>query len=337
MREVPLRGILDELGITVVNKTSKGWLVASCPFAALGAHGGGTDRNPSFNIHVNDRGITGFKCHTCKQKGTVRQLVTKLEYFSQSSYGNLSLRAVLAETPDSFDDWDTAAEIEPDPEPLIKAAYIGMWPLAWEHPAARAYLDGRGVTERTATIMQMQYDPEECRILVPVYDKGGDLFGFTGRSIMDKEQFPYPRYKKTRDYAGLEKARNILGIHEHKPGKPIWVVEGQFALAHAYDIGLDRYVTPVATMGANLSLYQRDMLAELGEAVFLCYDNDSAGEDGLYGIWDIIQSRHEGGGAVDLLREHVPTFIPLYPPGINDPDFLSLEQAIWMKDNAVLA
>jgi hypothetical protein len=324
MREHKLREIMGELGVPIINKTVKGWLVASCPFAPY-THERGRDKSPSFNVYVDDKGISGYNCFTCHDKGNIYKLVKRLEYYRKESYGNLSLRAVMAETPESFDAWDSPTDITPEPEPLIKAAYIGMWPLAWENEAARTYLMSRGVTQRTAMTLEMQYDPEECRIIVPVYNRHGQLFGFNGRSILPDDQFPYERYKKTRDYAGLEKARNLLGFQHAKRGKPIMLVEGLFALAHAYDVGIDQLVTPVATMGAYLSEHQRDMLAELGESVYICYDNDAAGDDGLFGVWDSIQERHLGDGAIARLSPHIPTLIPYYPPGINDPDHLGFD------------
>lgn len=337
MREHKLRDILGELEVPVIHRTHKGWLIAQCPFAPF-RHERGTDRSPSFNVKVDDRGFSGFNCFTCHEKGNIFDLVKRLEYFREVKYGNLATRALTWETPESFEEWDTPrGEFTPEPEPLVKAVYVGMFPLAWEEPAARAYLQSRGVTERTAVMLEMQFDPEEQRIIVPIYDRQGNLYGFNGRSILPEEQFPYARYKKSRDYAGLEKARNILGFQHAKRGKPVWIVEGLFAVAHLYDIGFDQFVTPVASMGSQLSEYQRDMLTDLGEPVYLGYDNDAAGEDGLFGPWNPKEQRFEGGGAIDLLKEHLPTFVPIYPYGINDPDYLSLNDAVGMLQGAQFA
>jgi DNA primase len=79
-------------------------------------------------------------------------------------------------------------------------------------------------------------------------------------------------------------------------------------------------------MGSSLSDFQRDLLIEIGEPVVLCYDNDHAGDEGLFGPWDRHVGAHKGGGAVDTLKKELPTKLALYPQGVDDPDDLTLQQ-----------
>ena len=63
MDEPKLRNVLSELGIIPLNTTSSGWILCSCPFAALGFHANNSDRNPSFFAHINHKKPSGFNCY----------------------------------------------------------------------------------------------------------------------------------------------------------------------------------------------------------------------------------------------------------------------------------
>ena len=54
-------------------------------------------------------------------------------------------------------------------------------------------------------------------------------------------------------------------------------------------------------------------------------DNDLAGEVGIFG-----NEKHIG--AIDLLKEHVPLFIPAWPEGKADPDELTLQEVFDIID-----
>ncbi len=156
-------------------------------------------------------------------------------------------------------------------------------------------------------------------------DFKGDLLGFSGRSIIPDER-RRENVPKVRDYAGLKKDRVILGenlIRPHLMDLPLLVVEGLMAMAHVVSIGARELADPVATLGSHLSKAQRDILTAYDKPVVMLYDNDSAGTDGLFGIWNKHDGCHEGGGAIDLLKPHVPVGIARYPKGITDPDHLT--------------
>jgi hypothetical protein len=328
MKEGPLREILAKLDVEVVRRDDEGWLRCRCPFAELGYHDRGTDNTPSFFIKISASEISGFGCFTCKEHGRISSLVRKLAEERKEDYGKLALEADLAETPDSFEDYEKKAEYDADPIPLEKAAYMSLYPSAWSVPDARNYLVGRGISEPTATLLQLQYDDEDRRILFPVFDRDNELFGFTGRSIYSKEQidetnqrrklagykFDYP---KVKDYIGLPKERLLLGENLIQPDKPLWVIEGLFAFAHMIEIGVRKICNPVAPMKSSISKYQRDLIIGYNLPTYLVFDDDPAGNHGTFG-----RSRD---GAFYLLKQHVPTFAPLYPHGKTDPDFLTYD------------
>lgn len=78
MNDENLRTLLQsKLGLRKV-RTSRSWVVATCPFASV-RHGGGQDENPSFGIKIEDGRASKFNCQGCGSKGTsVLELLARL-------------------------------------------------------------------------------------------------------------------------------------------------------------------------------------------------------------------------------------------------------------------
>ena len=330
MTEGELRKLCRELSINVTHKNAKGWLVAACPFAPF-LHEFGTDRNPSFNLHVNNDGYSGFNCFTCGQRGNLTKLITRLGELRGEDYQKLATRTLINETPEDFKDFDSMDEEileEREISPIEQTIYLRMYPMAAETPDAVEYLRSRRITRQAAELLDLRYDPDQKRILFPVYDLERRLYGFTGRSILtDREldMMASKTYRKVKDYAGLPKDALLLGEHLAQEGKPMLVVEGLFALLSVISRGACDFCNPVATLGSHMSNHQRDRLVDHDAPVFMLYDDDKAGYEGLWGT-QRKDGSHEGGGALDKMRPHVPVFRCLYPEETNDPDDLTREE-----------
>lgn len=326
MKERDLRNVLEKLDVNVVHKNHRGWLVASCPFAEF-LHEKGTDGSPSFNVKINSSGFSGFHCHSCHEKGGIVKLVNKLAYYRDDDLNHLALQAAILEVPESFPDFEEVDEnYEASVSPIANSAtYLAMYPEVGDEPEARSYLVSRGITRDTAELLELRYDPEGRRILFPVFDYKHDLFGLTGRSILSDAERPKD-VVKVKNYFGLRKDLRLLGEHLIRPGLPLFTVEGLFGLGHLFEIGADEICNPVATMGSVMSLYQRDLIVSHDSSVFLCYDDDAAGSIGLYGPWNKADQIFEGGGAIDMLKEHVPTFLCQYPERTSEIDHLTLDE-----------
>lgn len=320
MKKQDLVDILGELDIEVLHFNYRGWAVARCPFAEF-LHERGTDHSPSFNVRVDATGPSGFWCFTCKQKGRISSLINRLGHYRGERYNSLALKAEVMEIPDALPDFEQEPEEALRQEAINPALYMAMYPLPAEDEDAVAYLKKRGISRKTAELLELRYDPERRRILFPVFDYKRDLYGFTGRSIVP-DKLRSEKVPKIKNYAGLRKELRLLGEQLIEKGKPIIVVEGLFALAHLIEIGVAKFANVVAVMGSSLSEAQRDALLFYDCPVYLLFDNDAAGDMGLYGLWDAQRQEYEGNGAVDLLSKHVPTFVCLYPEGKNDPDEL---------------
>lgn len=337
---------LDELEVKVISRqpNSGGYLPALCPFAPY-LHERGVDTNPSFFVKVDNQKRSGFLCFTCKETGTMSSLVRRLSYHREESYGTLAVEADLAEIPDSFSDYPEEEELDLPPEPLNPHVYDNLYPDAWSVPEVRGYLESRVIGVDTARSLRLKCDEEERRILFPVLDRKETLYGFTGRSWLSPEQIEAlnrkrekegwrTAYSRHKDYH-FSKERFLLGAHLLKKGRPVWIVEGLFALASIIDAGVEAFASPVATMGSSLSNHQRDILIDLGEPVYACYDDDIAGDIGLFGP-QRSDGIHKGGGLIDKLKGDVPVLMPPYPDDLKDIDQVTEDQLKWMKESAKL-
>lgn len=320
MNELGLRKVLKALDIDVV-KHINGWLMAECPFAAW-THAKGYDRRPSFGIKINAAGLSGYKCFTCGEKGTVASLVNKLSYYRKKNYMTLLTEVDYLESKLGFGDFEQLNCIKADNTltPLNQASYKGIFPDAMLDKVSANYLASRGISQKTCEKLGLLYDEKEARVLFPVKDENNELYGFSGRLTYNSNTLP-----KVKDYYGLPKRSMLLGAERYTPGKPIIVVEGLFAYAHLIDIGVENIANVVAIMGSQLTNEKLSILLDWNESVYLLLDNDAGGDAGLFGALGE-DGEHKGGGAVDKLRGHVPLYVPLWPEGKYDPDQLTYKE-----------
>lgn len=328
MNERKLKRLLNKLDIKTVGK-SRDWLVAQCPFAEW-THKKKKDRRPSFAIKINDRGVSGYKCLTCGMQGRTSMLVRELEHYRDIHYPGLALEADMDEV--SYEDMSYEDDYEPEkkqlPKPLNEAQYEGIYPNAWDVKEAIDYLSGRGISTATAQKIGLMYDNDDKRILFPIRDDKGSLYGFSGRSVLPSGEKPshYPArktYPKVKDYYGLPKKFMLLGAERFTQGKPVIVVEGLFGYASLIEQGVEELANVVAILGSQLTDEKSEVLISWDESVYLMHDNDDGGDLGLFGPLDK-HGKHRGGGAVDSLYKQVVLYVPDWPGDKADPDELTL-------------
>jgi DNA primase len=101
-------------------------------------------------------------------------------------------------------------------------------------------------------------------VTIPVASPDGVSVGFVGRSVEGKE------FKNT---PGLPKAKTLFNLHRVKTSSKVYVVESSFDA-----IRLDQCGFPaVATLGANVSNFQTDLLQKYFNNIIVIADNDEAG------------------------------------------------------------
>lgn len=275
---------------------------------------------------IDAEGVSYYKCFTCKKMGRVSSLVRSLEHYREEKYKGLALDADLADAEMSFGDFEEHEDTQDIlSDPLSEIAYANLYGKAWDDPDGRIYLKKRGVSKETSEYLELGFDPDEMRVTFPVRDVDGGLHGFTGRSVLRPEQYPYNSYDKVRDYLGLPKRHLILGAHLVDDKLPIFVVEGLFGLAHLFEIGADDICNPVALLGSDMAVPKAEMIKDWGRLTILAYDNDEGGDTGLFGAYDERREKYSGEGAIDKLYGHVPLVVPSWPEGKTDPEELTLK------------
>jgi hypothetical protein len=324
MNEANLRRFLSAVGVTVNRKTRKGWLEFRCPLAPF-THQRGTDGTASAGALIKDHGISSFTCKACGHHGRISKLINLLATYRR----NDALRPLIrlsdeADVTDllsiDFGAFETRIDTDPPPEPLVEEAYEGLFPAAWDVECARAYLQRRSISEDTSRSLGLLYRDRYVRessygngthewfrhdILFPVRDRLGRLYGWSGRTTLP-DMTP-----KVFD-ENLPKRSLILGAERWTPGKPLLLEEGLFGYAHLVNIGAEAVCNVGCLMGSVLTPEKAWIVQEFGEPTFLLLDNDAAGDKGLFGTI-MPDGGREANGAIEMLRMHVPVFVPEWP------------------------
>lgn len=309
MREGAIKrvGHLLGLGTPVRNRD---WVSYSCPFARF-KHPKGTDRKPSFGIRVkNGGGGSHYFCFTCHSAGPVSYLPIDLAAARgqpAKSANELMFQILRIETDEGFGLFEEQAAEEEAPKPLGKE-YWDIFPPVYDDKAAMAYMRERGISNYAIDKLDIRYDPEDERVVFPVMDREGAVYGYTGRSILPEHMWPTNRvYGKSKDYLGLPKRHMLLGVHlvdynDH----PIVPVEGPFDTARGITLLQREPYNVVGCLGSRVTTEQAATLIALGRKVCLMLDNDKAGDDGIYGT-------EKRRGAIDVLIKELPVCVPRYP------------------------
>jgi DNA primase len=135
---------------------------------------------------------------------------------------------------------------------------------ALDSPRAMRYYSGRLVSEDSVKKFGLGFSEKQDMVIVPVHSPDGTEVGFVGRSIEGKD------FKNT---PGLPKSKVLFNLHRVKTSSKVYVVESSFDV-----IRLDQCGFPaVATLGANVSNFQTDLLQKYFNNIIVIADNDEAG------------------------------------------------------------
>jgi DNA primase len=135
---------------------------------------------------------------------------------------------------------------------------------ALDSSRAMRYYSGRLITEESVKKFSLGFSEKQDMVTIPVHSPDGMEIGFVGRSIEGKE------FKNT---PGLPKSKTLFNIHRVKASDRVYVVESSFDA-----IRLDQCGFPaVATLGANVSNMQTDLLQKYFNNIIVIADNDEAG------------------------------------------------------------
>jgi len=129
---------------------------------------------------------------------------------------------------------------------------------------AKDYFKYRKINTQSWTKFSLGYSEKQDMVTVPVHSPDGMSLGFVGRSIEGKE------FKNT---PGLPKAKTLFNLNRVKTADRVYVVESSFDAIRLDQVGFPA----VATLGANVSNIQIELLQKYFNNIIVIADNDEAG------------------------------------------------------------
>lgn len=137
---------------------------------------------------------------------------------------------------------------------------------AMESPRALRYYEGRQISKASMEKFLLGYSENQDMVTIPIHSPDGRVtVGFVARSVEGKE------FKNTPK---LPKSKVLFNLHRAKKHDTVYVVESSFDA-----IRLDQNGIPaVATLGANVSRVQTELLTKYFNNAIIVGDNDDAGK-----------------------------------------------------------
>lgn len=246
-----VKRILVGSGVTIESEIDSDYIIF-CPYH-------NNHRSPAGEI---DKFRGTFFCFSCQK---IADLVEFTMHMTGRTYFE-SVRFIKSKEQEGNFDQDINRQLMDKPvyvqydQVLIKR----LSQQALESPRAMRYYESRLITEESIKKFSLGFSEKQDMVTVPVHSPDGMEIGFVGRSIEGKD------FKNT---PGLPKSKTLFNIHRVKTSDRVYVVESSFDA-----IRLDQCGFPaVATLGANVSNIQIDLLQKYFNNIFVIADNDEAG------------------------------------------------------------
>ncbi len=167
-----------------------------------------------------------------------------------------------------------------------KKFHIGYAPDSWE--SLLKFLKKKKFQEKeifeTGLLVKGQsgtfYDRFRGRLMFPIKDARGNIIGFSGRSMQEKDisakYINIPEsllYHKRETLFGLDLAKEAI-----KKEKNAYVVEGEFDVISPYQNGFENFI---AIKGSALTKEQLMFLKKYTDRITLALDSDAAGTEAM--------------------------------------------------------
>lgn len=246
-----IKRVLNGSGIEIQSEVDSDFIIF-CPFH-------NNHRTPAGEI---DKHNGTFFCFSCQH---VCDFVEFTMFVSGRTYFE-AVRFIKSKETES----DLTAEVtkklvsKPEFMPYDQILIKRLNAQAIASPRAMRYFGGRLITEESVKKFSLGYSEKQDMVTIPVSSPDGMDVGFVGRSIEGKE------FKNT---PGLPKSKTLFNLHRVKTASRIYVVESSFDAIRLDQVGFPA----VATLGANVSNAQTDLLQKYFNDIIIIADNDEAG------------------------------------------------------------
>jgi DNA primase len=248
-----IKKVLVGSGIDIEKEVDTDYIIF-CPFHA-------NNRTPAGEIDKNSGKFFCFSCHHVADLVEVVMHTTGRTYFEAARFIK-SKEGLSSITNDIEKKLITVPDYVQYDQVLIKRLNV----QALESPRAMRYFSGRLITEASVKKFMLGFSEKQDMVTIPVSAPDGMEVGFVGRSIEGKD------FKNT---PGLPKSKVLFNLHRIKTSSRVYVVESSFDAIRLDQVG----IPAVATLGANVSSKQIELLRKYFNSVFVIADNDEAGSN----------------------------------------------------------
>jgi DNA primase len=279
---------------------------ACCPFHK--------EKTPSFTVN-DEKGF--YHCFGCGAHGDAIRFLTDARGLPFMDAVKELANAAGMEVPAADPRAQARAERAKDLYDVMEAAarWFEEQLGGIDGAGARAYLEQRGITERTRKRFRFGFAPDSRgklkaalnefgtdklieagllidpdgerepydrfrgRLTFPIRDRRGRVIAFSARIIGAGE----PKYLNSPDTPLFDKGRTLFNIDLAAPAsreaKRVIVVEGQMDVIALDQAGIREAVAP---LGTALTESQLELLWRLSPSPLLCFDGDSAGQKAAF-------------------------------------------------------
>jgi len=246
-----IQRVLSGAGISVESEVDSDYIIF-CPFHS-------NTRTPAGEV---DKSTGKFFCFSCQH---ITDLVELIMHTSGRTYFE-SIRFIKSKEQEGNLEQDINKQLykKPDFVPFDELILKRLYNNLLLSERAKDYFKYRKLEASSWSKFSLGYSEKQDMVTVPVHSPDGMPVGFVGRSIDGKE------FKNT---PGLPKAKTLFNLHRVKTADRVYVVESSFDAIRLDQIGFPA----IATLGANVSNIQIELLQKYFNNIIVIADNDEAG------------------------------------------------------------
>ena len=243
--------VLAGAGINVESEVDSDYIIF-CPFHS-------NYRTPAGEV---DKIKGTFFCFSCQK---IADLVELVMHTSGRTYFE-SVRFIKSkeEQTDIAQEISKRLYVKPDYVQYDELIIKRLNDQALISPRALLYFKSRSINETSIQKFSLGYSEKQDMVTIPVHSPDGMCVGFVARSIEGKD------FKNT---PGMPKSKVLFNLHRVKTASKVYIVESSFDAIRLDYVGLPA----IATLGANISNTQVELLKKYFNDIIVIADNDVAG------------------------------------------------------------
>ena len=294
-----IKRVLTGSGITIESEVDSDYIIF-CPFHS-------NSRTPAGEVDKNNG---TFFCFSCQHVCDLNELIM---HTSGRSYFE-AVRFIKGKETETDLEKDINQKLVKKPD-FVEYDTLTLKRLhnnLLSSDRAKNYFQYRKINQSSWSKFSLGYSDKQDMVTVPVHSPEGMPIGFVGRSIEGKE------FKNT---PGLPKAKTLFNLNRIKAADRVYVVESSFDAIRLDQVGFPA----VATLGANVSNAQIELLQKYFNNIIIIADNDEAGGNMKKKIIEKLGSRVS---VIQLNKEY---------KDIGDMDDKSIQELEYQFDKSILS